>query len=149
MLHTWCQMAALFWHHFSVTFYLCWTIGIPMLYYQYTYAGPLVPECFTLLVPFFQFVYKQYQGELRVLSSFYYSKTYPWGYEGGVRVKKEKLFFIKNEYPPSHTIYHQNFFLDITLLTKSYGRRLIGRHRGISPPHNIYCRKIILLHCAL
>ena len=28
----------------------------------------------------------------------------------GVRVEKEKLFFIKNEYPPSHTIYHQNFF---------------------------------------
>ena len=94
MLHTWCQMAALFWHHFSVSFtyaglsvYLCCTISIPMLYYQYTYAGPLVPECFTLLVPFFQFVYKQYQGELRVHSSFYYSKTYPWGYEGGVRVK--------------------------------------------------------------
>ena len=83
MLHTWCQIAALFWHHFSVSFMLdyqydlCCTIGIPMLYYQYTYAGPLVPECFTLLVPFFQFVYKQYQGELRVHSSFYYSKTYP------------------------------------------------------------------------
>ena len=28
----------------------------------------------------------------------------------GVRVKKKKTFFIKNEYPPSHTIYHQNFF---------------------------------------
>ena len=77
------------WLHFSGTIfllvltyaglsvYLCCTISIPMLYYQYTYAGPLVPECFTLLVPFFQFVYKQYQGELRVHSSFYYSKTYP------------------------------------------------------------------------
>ena len=77
------------WLHFSGTIfllvltyaglsvYLCCTISIPMLYYQYTYAGPLVPECLTLLVPFFQFVYKQYQGELRVHSSFYYSKTYP------------------------------------------------------------------------
>ena len=73
-----------YWIHLTVSFtyavlsvYLCCTISIPMLYYRYTYAGPLVPECFTLLVPFFQFVYKQYQGELRVHSSFYYSKTYP------------------------------------------------------------------------
>ena len=101
MLHLWCQNVLLFWHcqnfwysYAGLLVFLCWTVGIAMLNLWYTYAEPLVPECFTLLVPFFQFVYKQYQGELRVLSSFYYSKTYPWGYEGGVRVKKEKNFFL-------------------------------------------------------
>ena len=176
MLHYRCNYAAhlvpdscTFLAPFFCQFYLCWTIGIPMLYYQYTYAGPLVPECFTLLVPFFQFVYKQYQGELRVHSSFYYSKTYPWGYEGGVRVKnyphtyphtlcrclsvcygkrwgyegkKRKTFFYKKMNIHRHILYIiRTFFLDITLLAKSYGRRLIGRHKGISPPHNIYHRK--------
>ena len=43
--------------------FLCWTFGIAMLNLWYTYAVPLVPECYTLLVPFFQFVYRQYQGE--------------------------------------------------------------------------------------
>ena len=38
--------------------YLCWTDGIPMLDYRYTYAELLVPECYTFLVPFFQFVYR-------------------------------------------------------------------------------------------
>ena len=42
---------------------LCCTFGAAMLHCWYTYAEPLVPECFTLLVPFFQFVYRQYQGE--------------------------------------------------------------------------------------
>ncbi len=40
--------------------YLCWTVGIPMLDCWYSYAGPLVPECFTLLVPFFYLIYSQY-----------------------------------------------------------------------------------------
>ena len=31
-----------------------------MLDCWYTYAGLLVPECFTLLVPFFYFIYSQY-----------------------------------------------------------------------------------------
>ena len=30
----------------------------------------------------------------------------------------------------------RTFFLDITLLTKSYGRRLIGRHEGVSKVQN-------------
>ena len=57
MLHLWCQNALLFWHCQDCWVFLCWTVGIPMLNLWYTYAEPLVPECFTLLVPFFQFVY--------------------------------------------------------------------------------------------
>ena len=45
--------------------FLCWTDSIPMLDQQFSYAGPLVPECFTFLVLLFLFVYKQYQGEFR------------------------------------------------------------------------------------
>ena len=41
----------------------CCTVGIAMLNLWYSYAEPLVPGCFTLLVLFFQFVYRQYQGE--------------------------------------------------------------------------------------
>ena len=142
--------------------YLCWTIGIPMLYLWYQNA-------LLFWYRFFYFFTMQYQGELRVHSSFYYSKTYPWGYEGGVRVKnyphtyphtlcrclsvcygkrwgcegkKRKTFFYKKMNIHRHILYIiRTFFLDITLLTKSYGRRLIGRHKGISPPHNIYHRK--------
>ena len=43
--------------------WLCWTLGIAMLNLWYSYAEPLVPGCFTLLVLLFQFVYRQYQGE--------------------------------------------------------------------------------------
>ena len=42
---------------------LLFTGSIAMLHCWCNYAAPLVPECFTLLVPFFQFVYRQYQGE--------------------------------------------------------------------------------------
>ena len=66
-----------YWHYYSKVFtvaflsaiamilsvYLCCTVGIPMLYYRYRYAVPLVSGCFASLVPFFQFVYRQYQGE--------------------------------------------------------------------------------------
>ena len=70
MLHIWCKGAALLlallfeslYSGFSVGH--CYdTVGIPMLYYRYRYAVPLVPGCFASLVPFFQFVYRQYQGE--------------------------------------------------------------------------------------
>ena len=67
MLHLWCQNALLFWHcqnfwysYAGLLVFLCRTVGIPMLNLWYTYAVPLVPECYTLLVPFFQFVYRQY-----------------------------------------------------------------------------------------
>ena len=59
LLHYRCQGAALFLALLFESLYSyekCW----------YSYAGPLVPECFTPLVLFFQFVYRQYQGELRV-----------------------------------------------------------------------------------
>ena len=70
MLHLWCKGAALLlallfeslYSGFSVTL-LWYTVGIPMLHYRYRYAVPLVPGCFASLVPFFQFVYRQYQGE--------------------------------------------------------------------------------------
>ena len=54
-------------------YYLCCTVGatmlplrytyaglsvLPMPNYRYTYAELLVPECYTFLVPFFQFVYR-------------------------------------------------------------------------------------------
>ena len=42
-----------------------------MLHYEYTYAALLVPGCCTFLVPFFQFVYRQYSKsklELKVKS---------------------------------------------------------------------------------
>ena len=70
MLHIWCKGAALLlallfeslYSGFSVGH--CYdTVGIPMRYYRYRYAVPLVPGCFASLVPFFQFVYRQYQGE--------------------------------------------------------------------------------------
>ena len=60
MLPLWCRYAA-------TLVFLCWTDSIPMLDQQFSYAGPLVPGCFTLLVPFFQFIYRQYQGEFRFL----------------------------------------------------------------------------------
>ena len=58
MLPLWCRYAA-------TLVFLCWTDSIPMLDQQFSYAGPLVPECFTLLVLLFQFVYRQYQGKFR------------------------------------------------------------------------------------
>ena len=51
--HCWCTYAA-------PLVFLCWTNSIPMLNHRYFYAGPSVPECFTLLVPFFYFIYSQY-----------------------------------------------------------------------------------------
>ena len=39
------------------------TGSIAMLNLWYSYAEPLVPGCFTILVLLFQFVYRQYQGE--------------------------------------------------------------------------------------
>ena len=39
-------------------YYLCCTVGATMLPLRYTYAELLVPECYTFLVPFFQFVYR-------------------------------------------------------------------------------------------
>lgn len=43
------------------------TGSIAMVYCRYTYAGPLVSDSFTPLVPFFRFVYRTiFQGELRV-----------------------------------------------------------------------------------
>ena len=80
-MHLCCTFGArvlhFYWHYYSKVFtdvsvghcydilsvYLCGTVGIPMLYYRYRYAVPLVPGCFASLVPFFQFVYRQYQGE--------------------------------------------------------------------------------------
>ena len=51
--HCWCTYAA-------PLVFLCWTNSIPMLNHRYSYAVPSVPECFTLLVPFFYFIYSQY-----------------------------------------------------------------------------------------
>ena len=54
MLHYRCKYAAhlvpdgcTFLAPFFCEFYLCWTIGIPMLYYQYTYAVLSVYLCWT------------------------------------------------------------------------------------------------------
>ena len=44
----------------GLSVFLCWTVGIAMLNLWYTYAVPLVPECYTLLVPFFYLIYSQY-----------------------------------------------------------------------------------------
>ena len=67
MLHLWCQNVLLFWHcqnfwysYAGLLVFLCWTVGIAMLNLWYTYAVPLVPECYTLLVPFFYLIYSQY-----------------------------------------------------------------------------------------
>ena len=72
-VHLCCTFGAralhLYWHYYSKVFtdvsvtLLWYTVGIPMLYYRYRNAIPLVPGCFASLVPFFQFVYRQYQGE--------------------------------------------------------------------------------------
>ena len=43
--------------HVALLVQLCCTFGFPMLDLWFSYAGPLVPECFTLLVPFFLFIY--------------------------------------------------------------------------------------------
>ena len=42
---------------------LWYTVSIAMQYCWYTYAILLVPGRYTFLVPFFHFVYRQYQGE--------------------------------------------------------------------------------------
>ena len=67
VLHLWCQNVLLFWHcqdfwysYAGLSVFLCWTVGIAMLNLWYTYAVPLVPECYTLLVPFFYLIYSQY-----------------------------------------------------------------------------------------
>ena len=51
MLHTWCQIAALFWHHFSVSF---------MLYYRYTYTYAVLSVylCCTISIPMLDLWYQ-------------------------------------------------------------------------------------------
>ena len=137
ILHLWCKGAALLLAQLFESLYwrfcrplLWYTVGIPMLYYRYRYAVPLVPGCFASLVPPFQFVYRQYQGEFSDEMQ-QDSSMRVWGWcEGreftltltlttettidrafqanceGVRVRKEKKLFLLYRYlngenPPS------------------------------------------------
>ena len=74
MLHCWCKAVAL-------TIYLCWTDGIPMLDYRYTYAELSVYLCWTIGIPMLNLRYQD-----AILFWYRYSKVFTMAKIRNIRV---------------------------------------------------------------